>query len=203
MLCIIFFQHSGRFLLSLLASCGTHMLSCAHIKIQIDQQFPIIHFSSGGNTVTKHKWPSSCLMSMIIILAICQSFPQLLMWDQRPSDAADTLTSARILLILHLHSLFFQQFFLILVIPSKPLNPPPPTPFMPEPGKVSLWKQGAEAAEGCLWRRWGDRRWGEKKTRSWPVQEKTRGVTNFSYLPLKTKFLLRALWSMKASKFLK
>lgn len=55
-----------------LASCSKPRRSTTRIQIQIDQLYPIIHFCCGGNVVTKHKWPSSCLMSMIIISAICQ-----------------------------------------------------------------------------------------------------------------------------------
>ncbi len=60
--------------------------STTSIKIQIDQQDPIIHFCSGGSIVTKHKWPSSCLMSMIIIAAICRGFSKHLLWTQHQAE---------------------------------------------------------------------------------------------------------------------
>lgn len=50
-----------------LESCSKPRRSTTRIQIQIDQLDPIIHFCCGGN-----KWPSSCLMSMMIISAICQ-----------------------------------------------------------------------------------------------------------------------------------
>lgn len=47
---------------------------------------PIIHFCSGGSIVTENKWPSRCLMSMIIILAICQGFAKHLIRTQHQAE---------------------------------------------------------------------------------------------------------------------
>lgn len=47
---------------------------------------PIIHFCSGGSIVTENKWPSRCLMSMIIILAICQGFAKHLIKTQHQAE---------------------------------------------------------------------------------------------------------------------
>lgn len=85
-LMLYFFQHSRQFHAVCLASCSRLTLSAARIRIQIDQLDPIIHFCSGGSIVTKHKWPSSCLMSMIIISAICQGFSKHLLWTQHQAE---------------------------------------------------------------------------------------------------------------------
>lgn len=128
------------------------MLSTTHIKIQIDQLYPIIHFCSGGSIVTKHKWPSSCLMSMTIISAICQGFQKHLIWTQH--QAAMDSSQRHCLLPtnrLYWHSLY--SLFAALSLAVCPLkkksknlshlchsfNPPPsthPTPsflFRPQP----------------------------------------------------------------------
>lgn len=76
------------------------------IKIHIDQLFPIIHLCSGGSIVTKHKWLSSCLMSMIIIWAICQGLAEHLMWTQHQAARALCLPLTNLPNWHSLHSLF-------------------------------------------------------------------------------------------------
>lgn len=150
-----------------------HAADCtARIRIQIDQLDPIIHFCSGGSIVTKHKWPSSCLMSMIIISAICQGFSKHLLWTQHQAEMDPSRRHCLPLTNHHYwlspYSLFaplscavcpffFFSFFLIILVlaiptatptPSSLCSPQPPPLSRsldyvePESGKVSLWKQG-------------------------------------------------------------
>lgn len=121
------------------------MLSTTHIKIQIDQHYPIIHFCSGGSIVTKHKWPSSCLMSMIIISAICQGFLKHLIWTQHKAgmDSSPThcLPLTNHLYWYSLYSLFAPLSFAVCPFFNHlhlgySFNPPSPTPsslFPPNP----------------------------------------------------------------------
>lgn len=182
MLYIILFQHSRQHLR--LVSCSRPMLSTTHIKIQIDQLDPIIHFCSGGSIVTKHKWPSSCLMSMIIISAICQGFSKHLLWTQRWTWAANTVCRWQTIIIdiLFIHYLLLYPslfvpilIILILAIPSATATPgsfssPQPPPLSrsldyvePESGKSVTMETGAEAVEGSLWEREIERERGEPK----------------------------------------
>lgn len=56
------------------ATCGTPMLSTLTLIFRPINSNPIIHFCSDGSTDTKNKWSSRCLMSIIIISAICHRF---------------------------------------------------------------------------------------------------------------------------------
>lgn len=181
------------------------MLSTTLIKIQIDQLDPIIHFCSGGSIVTKHKWPSSCLMSMIIISAICQGFVKHLLWTQHQAEM-DSSRRHCLPLTNHLywHSLYSLfaplslavcpfLIILILAIPSTPPHTPSsrsrpqPPPLScsldyvePESGKVSLWKQGQRQWRALYgreggWGVGGSRRQREKDTELASAEESTSG----------------------------
>lgn len=199
--CALFYSSKRGGLHLRLASCRP-ALSTTHIKIQIDQLYPVIHFCSGGSIVTKHKWPSSCLKSMIIISAICQGFPKHLFWTQHQAEM-DSSRRHCLPLTNHLywHSLYSLfaplplavcLFLIILILAIPPIPPPLPVPLSrpqppplsrsldyvePESGKVSLWKQGQRkwrALSGREGKRDGDR----KREKDWEqasAEESTSG----------------------------
>ncbi len=195
---MILFQHSSPPGITQ----STHA-STTSIKIQIDQQDPIIHFCSGGSIVTKHKWPSSCLMSMIIIAAICRGFSKHLLWTQHQAEMDSSRRHCLPQTNHHYWHSLYSVFaplslavcpfliVLILAVPSTTLTPssflsPQPPPLSrsldysePESGKVSLWKQGQRqwrALNGREGERDGDR---EKKTENWPVLRNPPAVISY------------------------
>lgn len=195
------------------------MLSGARIKIQIDQLSLIIHLCSGGSVVAKHKWPSRCLMSSIIILAICQGFEQHLIRAHRPvmdCNQSHCLLLTNRLYWLCVFYLFFnvirsqlgysfnphltRTFSLSLAHPQ----PPPPSRSLdyvePESGKVSLWKQGqiqrwvvCESENGGAWKK--------TKKKGWEVDGAEESMPGQLILILFGICIIKGRWGKKKNHF--
>lgn len=153
---------------------------------------PIIHFCSSGSIVTKNKWPSSCLMSMIIILAICRGFAKHLIKTQHQAEMDSSrrhclpltnslywhslnslfapLSLSVCLFLIFFFSLFHLGHFFNLSHPHRThssLSKPQPPPAPPPPSR-SLDYVEPESGKVSLWKQ------GQRQRRAVDVREGKR-----------------------------